>query len=431
MAALLLRVLLALPALNQPESLLRPDSMGYWNPALALANGDGFVDKVGSVTPEMVRTIGYPAWLALIIRCCGNSLLAAALSGIVLSASVVFPLSWAIKTVSGERLALIGAWLYAFNITAIAVSPLILADTLLGLLAAWQLLFAVIYIRKKSSAAFGMLTVIAVVGTLVKPVNLPVVLVGLPVILLTGVRSWSMFFKTVMIYLIVTGGLLVPFWVKNHRLCGDFEGNTANIYFHNGSALMARAAGGSSEQWRQELLNKAEAEFAAHPEQYPTIKARNQWKKAQFIAMVKQYPVDALIVHLPNPFNLLPDVPGILENNHITSSGRGTMSVLRQYGFFAAVKHYLDGKYYLLVWMLPLVLIYAFTLLLAGYRLVMYLINWQWRWLLLFGVLVFYYIWAPGPVISPRYLLPGWPMIIFMAVHFKKISKSNNLVKDV
>jgi len=123
-----------------------------------------------------------------------------------------------------------------------------------------------------------------------------------------------------------------------------------------------------------------------------------------------------VITHLPNIFNLLPDVPSLLENNRITSSGRGTMAVLRQSGVWAAAQHYLNGRWYLLAGLLPLLIIYAGTLLLALVRLLIWLKNWQWRYLLLFGVLVFYYIWAPGPVISPRYLLPALPMIIFMAV---------------
>jgi len=212
------------------------------------------------------------------------------------------------------------------------------------------------------------------------------------------------------------GALLVPYWVRNYRLCGDFDGNSANIYFHNGSAVMAKVTGESSEIWRQKLLDKAAAEFAADPEKYASLTAQNQWKKAQFVQMVKTYPAAAVITHLPNIFNLLPDVPSLLENNRITSSGRGTMAVLRQSGVWAAAQHYLNGRWYLLAGLLPLLIIYAGTLLLALVRLLIWLKNWQWRYLLLFGVLVFYYIWAPGPVISPRYLLPALPMIIFMAV---------------
>ncbi|MBR2357166.1 MAG: hypothetical protein IKA65_03985 [Lentisphaeria bacterium] len=138
-------------------------------------------------------------------------------------------------------------------------------------------------------------------------------------------------------------------------------------------------------------------------------------EKAQFIKLIKQYPVSAAITHLPNVFNLLPDLPTMLENNHITRGERGTMAVLRQQGFIAAVQHYLGDKWGWIFILLPLLAVHLLTLLLAAVRLTFYLFKRQWRYLLIFGVLVFYYIWAPGPVISPRYLLPALPMLIAMA----------------
>jgi hypothetical protein len=197
----------------------------------------------------------------------------------------------------------------------------------------------------------------AIAGALVKPVNLPVVLIGLPVILIAGVGCWSDFIKGLVIIAVGVGSLLIPYWVHNVKLSGDFDGNTANAYFHNGSAILARATGESSEVWRKRLLEKAEKEFAAHPEKYSTLKAQNQWKKAQFRELVRQYPADTVITHLPNIFNLLPDVPTMLENNHVTQSGRGTMAVLRQKGFAAAVDHYFNGKWQVMLWLLPIIII--------------------------------------------------------------------------
>ena len=177
------------------------------------------------------------------------------------------------------------------------------------------------------------------------------------------------------------------------------------------------------------LGEKADKEFKSHPAKYPTMREQNAWKKAQFVQLLKQYPKSAVITHLPNIFNLLPDLPSLLENNHVTSGERGTMAVLRQKGFLAAVDHYLGGKWYMLVLLLPLLALHGIVLLLALCQFVKYIRYWQWRWLLVFGVLVFYYVWAPGPVISPRYLLPALPMLIFMAVDFILYTFSNNNTK--
>ena len=417
--ALALRIALAVPALKDASTLLRPDSMGYWSPACALAAGDGFVSAPGSTTPEMIRPIGYPLVLSMVIRLFGNNFLWGALLGIVLSVSAIIPVVWAGRKLLCDRIGLLAGALYALNLTSIADAPLILSDTLLGVLAAWQIFFVISFVKEKNLLWLAALTLSAIAGAMVKPVNLPVVLVGLPVILIAGSGTWSGFIKGLLLIAVGVGSLLIPYWVHNVKLSGDFDGNTANAYFHNGSAILAHATGESSEVWRSRLLAKAEKEFAAHPEKYSTLKAQNQWKKAQFRELVKQYPTDTLITHLPNIFNLLPDVPTLLENNHFTTGERGTMAVLRQKGFFAAVNHYLGGRWYILIVLTPLLAVYALTLAAAALRLVIYLVKWQWRWLLIFGVTVFYYVWAPGPVISPRYLLPALPMIILMALHIK------------
>ena len=147
--AILLRIFLAIPALADAQTLLRPDSMGYWSPAQALAGGDGFVSGPGSNIPEVIRPIGYPLLLAFSIMICGKSLLGAALCGIVVSASAVVPIVLALRKTAGDRAGLLGGWCYALNMTAVAVAPLILSDSLLGVIAAWQLYFAVYFIYSK------------------------------------------------------------------------------------------------------------------------------------------------------------------------------------------------------------------------------------------------------------------------------------------
>ncbi len=426
-AAILLRIFLAVPALLDAETLLRPDSMGYWSPAQALAAGDGFVGSPGSDIPEVIRPIGYPLLLALSITLFGKSLLAAALTGIAVAASAVVPAVLAIRKVCGDRAGVLGGWLYALNMTAVAVSPLILSDSLLGVIAAWQLCMAIYFVRDKKLWCFAVLTVLAIAGVFVKPVNLPVVLIGLPVILIAGWSKMQDFLAGAVVLLLLAGALLMPWWVRNYQLCGDFDGNSANLYFHNGSAILAHATGESSEVWKNRLLSEAEKEFKSKPEKYSSLREQNAWKKARFAELVKKYPRSSVITHLPNIFNLLPDMPTLLENNHITSGERGTMAVLRQKGFFAAVNHYLGGKWYVLFLLMPLFVIHALVLLFAFCQLIKYIKSRQWRYLLLFGVLVFYYIWAPGPVISPRYLLPALPMLIFMAVQFFVVENTKDI----
>lgn len=414
-ATVLIRILLALPALSAPETLLRPDSMGYWQPALALANGDGFAAAPGTTVPATDRLPGYPVFLALSVIIGGESYLAAALAGIIISIAGIIPIVLAVRSVSGDKPSLFAGWLYALNITAIALAPQILADTLLGVIAAWQLWAATAFLQRKNPLFLVLLTLLAVTGFYVKPVNLPVIVFGLPLIVLAGSRSVREFLTGIVIVIFIAGALTMPLLVRNQRLIGGVEGASTNLYFHNGSAIIAHATGENSAVILQRLLKDAEDTFAADPERYSSLKEQNLWKNKKFAALVRKYPISTAITLLPNIFNLLPDIPNLLENNHCATHGRGTMGVLRQKGLFAAADHYLDGRWYLLLILCPLLAVFLITLLLALYQLLKNLCYWQWRWLLLFAVLCFYYIWAPGPVISGRYLLPALPMLIFMA----------------
>ncbi len=415
LAALVLRIGLAIPALSEPSSLFRPDSPGYWEPARALAAGDGLVSAPGSEVPESVRPAGYLVWLALGMKLGGESVLFAALAGMVLNVSGIVPLVLAVRKFGGMRASLFAGWLYACNPTAIADSALILSDNLLGVVACWQLWAAVSFMRGGKLRDFAWLSVFAMVGSYVKPVNLPIVFIGLPVLALAGSHSLKKFGQCVGTAAVLAAVLLVPYLMRNIRLSGDPDGNTANSYFHNGSAILAYATGESSELWRRRLLARAEKEFAANPGLYPSLKEQNAWKKSQFAALIRQYPQAAVITHLPQPGNLLPDAPTLLENNRVTASGQGTMAVLRQRGLVAATNHYLGGKWWILLPLLPLLAVTAVTYLAAGWQVYEELRRWQWRWLLVFGTLVFYYLWAPGPVISPRYALPALPLLIALA----------------
>ncbi|MBO5922984.1 MAG: glycosyltransferase family 39 protein, partial [Lentisphaeria bacterium] len=341
-AAVLLRIFSAIPALSEATSLLRPDSMGYWNPALALAAGDGFVSGIGSTVPEVIRPVGYPAFLAFSIKLFGNSLLAAAFMGIICSASAVVPVVLGVRKMCSDRAGVLAGWLYAVSISSVAAAPLILSDTLLGTVAAWQFCLTIYFVKERQLRYLAGVVLFAIAGALIKPVNLPVVLCGIPVILVAGWRNMQNFLAGAVITVFFTGAILLPYLHRNYQLCGDFDGNSANLYFHNGSAILAYATGESSEVWKNRLLQKAESEFKLNPEKYPTLREQNAWKKKEFALLIKKHPAASVITHLPNIFNLLPDMPSFLENNHITTGERGTMAVLRQKGFFAAVNHYLN-----------------------------------------------------------------------------------------
>ena len=90
---------------------------------------------------------------------------------------------------------------------------------------------------------------------------------------------------------------------------------------------------------------------------------------------------------------------------------------MRKDGVYAALKHYLDGRFGLLVPVLPFLLITGLLYLGAGMLLLIWLRHWKTRWrlLILFGIFGFFYLFAGGPVVMPRYQIPALPLLCAMA----------------
>ncbi|MBR2962889.1 MAG: glycosyltransferase family 39 protein, partial [Lentisphaeria bacterium] len=176
--ALAIRILCAWPALwsyfmgdVDMESFMRPDSATYYFPARAFVETGKLTLDVGSDFPAVQRPPGYIFFLvAVIFLSCPPVI------GCLVDALTVFPVALAGRRLAGRRAGFWAAVLYALNLTALANAPLILADTLLGFLCAWQVFFFVRAWRTKrlSDILFG--TVFAAAATLTKPVNLPVLL---------------------------------------------------------------------------------------------------------------------------------------------------------------------------------------------------------------------------------------------------------------
>ena len=107
--------------------------------------------------------------------------------------------------------------------------------------------------------------------------------------------------------------------------------------------------------------------------------------------------------------------PTFLELCGITQGEKGTLEVLHEKGLRAALVHYLDGRKWLLLLLMPFGLVVG----LAYLGCLLQLLRWLWdkQVLLFFTFLAFvpFYLVLPGPVLMPRYQLPALPLICVMA----------------
>ena len=266
--ALAIRILCAWPALwsyfmgdVDMESFMRPDSATYYFPARAFVETGKLTLDVGSDFPAVQRPPGYIFFLVAVIF-----LSCPPIIGCLVDALTVFPVALTGRRLAGRRAGFWAAVLYALNLTALANAPLILADSLLGFLCAWQVFFFVRAWRTKHLSDFLIGTAFAAAATLTKPVNLPVFLVLIPFVLAPVIfRSWRKTAGAILLTGLVFCALLMPWMLRNQSVGAGFvlDRNSGLTAKHNTSAILARVNGTDIDTERAALEAEAEAAFEA------------------------------------------------------------------------------------------------------------------------------------------------------------------------
>ena len=365
------------------------------------------------------RPPGCALILAGIFALFGKNFVLVSVLNCLVSAAVCYPAGLCGRLLGGRKAGYWAAGLFALNLTSLAQAPLILADSILGLCCAWALYFLLKSWKMKNIYLFGVSCLLLALGAWFKPVNVPVLIGAMPLL------AWMIFgFKrktlTAWCMVLVTWLLLIfPVMLRNYR-CGaefDMDSNRGEMLFHSGAAILGAVTGENTGVIRERMARETYAYLDAHPEQYPTTRARNAYCQKKYLELIRKYPGAFFRTHLPQWTMLLPDLPTFLENNRLTTTGRGTLDVMRKDGVFAALKHYLDGRLGLAVPVIPFVLITGLLYLGALMLLMNWLKHWktQWRMLILFGIFAFFYLFAGGPVVMPRYQIPALPLLCAMA----------------
>ena len=390
--AYFLRLLLAIPYGNMgaENHLMRPDSLSYCYDAA------GFDWGFRAPLPCMVY------WLFKQIA--PNALGEYSIFSILLSSLTIFPIAYLGKLLSKRNAGgIIAAFLWCFNVTSIGHAPLILSDTLFTFFVAWQVFCVVRAYETKRLIDFAYALCFGTLAALSRGVNLPWILAVAPILALFIVRpKWKCAFALIVNFILVMV-LLFPFMKYNYDRYGvwSLEYNAYNASVHNCSAVIAHAEKRNSNDVLAELQNRMSKK---------SVRASIKYNKELFSSVIKKYPASFIITHLPQWQIMLPDVPTVSENTGFSTSGRGTLGILRKDGIIAAVRHYFaDGGAWLLIALSPLLIFTALGYLGCLIFLVHAVINFKKRWMyiILWGALSFYYIFLPGPVVMPRYHLPA------------------------
>lgn len=220
-----------------------------------------------------------------------------------------------------------------------------------------------------------------------------------------------------LLLLAITALLVVPWQIRNYRIVHSPVLSTIssyNLLFYNAASLAADEQGVGLAQMQREMLKRVQAKMDAQrvSDEASRLKLYNEWGSKIILA----HPYRYTYVHLKDDLNsFLPNATEFLELLGVTKGGKGTLSVLNQYGFRAAIRHYF-GKQVWLLWILsPLVALLGVTYLGSLVGLVVLARRRIWFPLALLLLPVAYLLLIPGAPSCPRFRMPAMPHICLLA----------------
>ena len=415
-AAVLIRLCYAIPGMLNPDLVIRTDTVTYLKPALSLLYDGTYSTEPGSGIPALVRTPFYPLYLAVLLGISGHSLGFCVLVSSVIGGLTVIPVFLSARLYAPWKAALAATILFALNPTGIALSPMLISDTLCLFVIAFQVFFFLQFLKTRRPVFLYSSAVIAGAATLVRPLNLLWILPCIFVICCLKELPWRKKLTYSLWSLLLFLLIFSPWTVRNHIHGAGWriDAISANTALHNRSALESRLSGIPGEELRKNYLAEAEMEFRNHPEKYPTEAEKLSYFEGKLFELIREHPFRYFSLHL-RPEVLIPDAASFFENLGLTQTGRGTWDVINRHGLLAGIRHYFNGNYLLPCLLAPLLLAAALTYGLAFCTLVRALVKRDWLMILLFLLLAEYYLFMTGPVAMPRYQLPALPFLTVMA----------------
>jgi hypothetical protein len=309
MVAFAVRMLLLGVALARGGSgaLYRADTLSYLEPGRTLLLHGSFVE---AGLPDIARTPGYALFLAL-MSLAGP--IAVAVLQIVLSAlSVVLVRRLAVLVFRDPRVALVAAWIFAFEPLSIVYSILLLSETLFLVLFLLCLVQLVEFLRTQKLWLLAMAGLWLAAATFVRPVTyyLPIALaMGLFLVL---ARVPGLRWKAPAVILLSVLPWLAAWQIRN-RIETGFGGfssiQTENLYFFSAAEVTSRLEHRSLAEVQNDLgYNDEQVFLARHPE-------AGQWNQAQRLQFMGTEAKHVLRAH-----------PGLFLRTHFAGSMRAAFN---------------------------------------------------------------------------------------------------------
>ena len=419
LVALLLRGIFFVVVSTHPERLFHRDTGSYIRPARNLLTGRGFSQQEAPpFTPDARRTPVYPLLVALLYGVFGQHPLLVAGGQVLLSALTAGLVGLLGARLLPEREACLGGLLLALSLGSIVYSAYILTETLFTALLLGMSYALVVYREKRRKRWLIGAGLLAGMAMLCRPIALFYPLVAAPLAGFAHRGRWREVFRAALLLLGIAVLLVAPWLLRNYRLTGSLTLSTIssrNLLLFNAVSLEADLRGVGQAQVRAEMVERLEQELAQRggaDDEALQVRLHKEWGRKIVLAHPWRY----LYVHLKNDLNsLLPNVTEFLELLGVTQGGKGTLSVLNQYGLRAAVRHYFGGQVWLLALLLPLVGLLGVTYLGALVGLIILVQRRAGFSLVLLLLPIAYFLLIPGAPSNPRFRVPVMPYVCLLA----------------
>jgi 4-amino-4-deoxy-L-arabinose transferase-like glycosyltransferase len=410
--AFLLRAVLLLVASGHISRAFLPDTQSYIDPALKLISTGRYpVDSA-------LRTPVYPVFIAIIYWIGGQDpFLIIAVQVVLGTLTVLLGYHLGIKILSKPG-ALIGAFLLAISMESITSVFYILTETMFTILFLAGILSWINAYKNQNKYWLVVGAIFMGLSALCRPV-----VVYFPIVLTIGLLinkkiPWIRRGIDSVLFLGVFILCLLPWMLRNISVVGSPTLSTIssyNLLFYEANSLEANSRHISETAVREE--NKVRVAQMLVERGW----ANNEGNRARVESILANQiiladPVRFLYVHLKSDLNgLLPDVTGPAEILGVTVGGKGTLSVINQYGILAAIKNYFGDQTWLLGLMLPLVIFLSLVYLFFIVGTIDLLRRHQWFALLILFMPVLYFLILPGAASLPRFRVPAMVYLCLLA----------------
>lgn len=380
-----------------PSHVVTPDSAEYLGLASKMASGEGYV-LAGE--PHFFRPPGYPTILAILTALFGDLRVVMVLVLQALADGLnVWLLALLCRRVFPQISPLPAAVLHLLSSTSLVYAAKVLSETFFTTV---LLLFLLALVRVERRWQWQLLLLPLLMGMML---YLRTIAMPLSVCLggwLLVTRNWR-----AALCLVLGVGLLAAPWIARNKQAG-FDGFSSNgaitLYRYHAAALQAELAFRSFSLQQEINTMKLNELSAAEQGEF----ASREWKR-----VIAEAPIHYAWLHVrKSPMLLLPIEGELARMLGVRVGGNGTMAVINSAGFIAGIRHFFEGKLWLLFVLMPAIgmLVAKFVLATGGFVMALR----QRELLLMNGAVVVICglcLGILGPDAHPRFRVPVEPLI--------------------